>query len=138
MIKIQKKDFNIEKEINYIKSKHSKIGAISTFIGYVRNTNNRKKVTSINLEVYDKMAFKLLDDLSIKAKKKWRIIDSLIIHRYGKILVNQKIVLVATFSMHRSDSFKACNYIMNYLKKDAPFWKKEFYEKNYKWLKNSK
>ena len=76
----------------------------------------------------------LNDNLSIKAKKKWGIIDSLIIHRYGKILVNQKIVLVATFSMHRSDSFKACNYIMNYLKKEAPFWKKENYSKNYKWL----
>ncbi len=138
MIKIQKRDFNIEKEINYIKSKYSQIGAVSTFIGYVRNTNNQKKVTSINLEVYDKMAFKLLEDLSINAKKKWGIIDSLIIHRYGKILVNQKIVLVATFAMHRSDSFKACNYIMDYLKKDAPFWKKEFYKNKCKWLKNSK
>ena len=105
MIKIQKKDFNIEKEINYIKSQHSEIGAISTFIGYVRNTNNKKNVTSIDLEVYEKMAFKLLEDVSIKAKKKWGIIDSLIIHRYGNILVNQKIVLVATFSMHRAISF---------------------------------
>ena len=138
MIKIQKKDFNIEKEINNIKSKYPEVGAISTFIGYVRNINNQKKVTSINLEVYKKMAIPLLEDITTKAIKKWNVIDSLIIHRYGKILVNQKIVLVATFSMHRDTSFKACNYIMNHLKKDAPFWKKEFYNEGYKWLKNSK
>jgi len=138
MIKIQKKDFNIDKEIQYIKTKHPEVGAISTFIGYVRNTNKDRKVTAINLEVYNEMAFKLLNEISLKAKKKWDIIDSLVIHRYGKILVNQKIVLVATFSMHRDVSFKACNFIMNHLKKDAPFWKKEFYQDDYKWLQNSK
>tara|TARA_Y100001970_G_C14025838_1_gene745961 strand:+ start:568 stop:972 length:405 start_codon:yes stop_codon:yes gene_type:complete len=134
MIKIQKEDFDLEKEINFIKSKHKDVGAISTFIGYVRNTNNNKKVTSIDLEVYKKMAIKSLKQISDNAKTKWRLKDSLIIHRFGKLYINQKIVLVATFSNHRKDSFESCKYIMNFLKKDAPFWKKEFYEKNYKWL----
>ena len=134
MIKIQKEDFDLEKEINFIKSKHKDVGAISTFIGYVRNTNNNKKVKSIDLEVYKKMAIKSLKQICDNAKKKWKLKDSLIIHRFGRLYINQKIVLVATFSSHRKDSFESCKYIMNFLKKDAPFWKKEFYEKDYKWL----
>ena len=134
MIKIQKKKFNIDKEIEYIKSKHSKIGAVSTFIGYVRNQNNKKKVSYIDLEVYEEMAYKSLQDICLKAKNKWDLIDTMVIHRFGKLKVNEKIVLVATFSMHRKNSMYACNFIMNYLKKNAPFWKKEFYSNNSKWL----
>ena len=138
MIKIQEKKFNLEDEINLIKSQYSDIGAISTFIGYVRNLNNQQKVIAIDLEVYKDMAYKSLKIICLKAKKKWNLIDTLIIHRFGKLSVNEKIVLVATFSNHRNDSFESCNYIMNYLKKDAPFWKKEFYNDSYKWLENTK
>lgn len=134
MIKIQKKDFNLEEEIIFLKSKNTNIGAVSTFIGYVRDINNNKKVSSIDLEVYEGMALKSLKEICIQAKKKWNIIDTLIIHRYGKLNINEKIVLVATFALHRKDSMEACNYIMNFLKTDAPFWKKEFYENNSSWL----
>ena len=96
--------------------------------------NNNKEVTSIELEVYEKMAYKSLENISLKAQQKWNLIDSLIIHRFGKLHINEKIVLVTTFAQHRNDSFQACNFIMDYLKKDAPFWKKEFYDKNYSWL----
>ena len=138
MIKIQEKNFNLEDEINLIKSQYSNIGAVSTFVGYVRNSNNQQKVISIDLEVYKDMAYKSLEMICLKAQKKWNLIDTLIIHRFGKLSVNEKIVLVATFSNHRNDSFESCNYIMNYLKKDAPFWKKEFYNDNYKWLENTR
>ena len=138
MIKIQEEDFNIENEINRIKLQHLNVGAVSTFIGYVRSLNNQQKVTSINLEVYKDMAYKSLEDICLKAKEKWDIIDVLIIHRFGKLKVKDKIVLVAIFSMHRKESFEACNYIMDYLKKDAPFWKKEFYSDNYEWLENTR
>ena len=138
MIKIQEKKFNLEDEINLIKSQYSNIGAVSTFVGYVRNSNNQQKVISIDLEVYKNMAYKSLEMICLKAQKKWNLIDTLIIHRFGKLSVNEKIVLVATFSNHRNDSFESCNYIMNYLKKDAPFWKKEFYNDNYKWLENTR
>ena len=111
MIKITKKNFKIDKEIDFVRSKHSNIGAVSTFIGYVRNLNNKKKVKSIELEVYEKMAIKTLDKICSKAKNKWKLIDTLIIHRYGKIYVDEKIVLVATFSKHRKDSFQACKFI---------------------------
>ena len=140
MIKIQKNDFNIDEEISLIKEKNSRIGAISTFIGYVRDINqykNSKKVISIELEVYEKMAYKSLEQICIESKKKWEIIDNLIIHRYGNLKVNEKIVLVASFSIHRKDSYEACNFIMDYLKKDAPFWKKELYENSYQWIENA-
>lgn len=138
MIKIQKEDFHIDEEINFIKSKHLNVGAVSTFIGYVRNFNNHQKVKSIDLEVYKEMAYNKLNDICSEVKKKWNIVDTLIIHRFGKIQVNEKIVLVAVLSSHRKESFEACNFIMDYLKKDAPFWKKEFYNDSYKWLKNTK
>ena len=134
MIKIQKKDFNLDDELTLIKSKHNHVGAVSTFIGYVRNINNNKKVISIDLEVYPEMAEKSLSAICNQAKKKWKLVDTLVIHRFGKLNTNEKIVLVATFSINRKDGIAACNYIMDYLKKDAPFWKKEFYNKNYSWL----
>ena len=137
MIKIQKESFNIEKEIQHIKENLHDVGAVSTFLGYVRNTNNDKKVSSINLEVYPAMAEKSLEEIIEKASKKWNLSDTLIIHRYGKLNIGEKIVLVATFSMHRHDSMQACEFIMDYLKKDAPFWKKENYDDGYIWLKNT-
>ena len=72
-----------------------------------------------------------------KANIQWNLIDTLIIHRHGRLQVNDKIVLVASFSSHRKDSFEACNFIMDYLKKDAPFWKNEFYGKKNEWLTNT-
>jgi len=136
MIKIQKEDFNSEDEINQIKKLHSNIGAVTSFIGYVRNKNNNNKVQSINLEVYEDMAYKQFEKIIFDANKKWSLIDILIIHRHGQLNVNNKIVLVASFSEHRKDSFESCNFIMDYLKKDAPFWKNEFYYKNNEWLEN--
>ena len=113
-------------------------GAVSIFVGYVRNSNNQQKVIAIDLEVYKDMAYKSLKMICLKAQKKWNLIDTLIVHRFGKLSINEKIVLVATFSIHRNDSVEACNYIMDYLKKDAPFWKKEFYNNNYSWLENTR
>ena len=134
MIKIQQENFDLEKEIGAIKLKHRNVGAVSIFVGYVRNTNNNKDVTSIDLEVYQDMALSSLEKICKEAHKKWDLIDSLVIHRYGKLEINEKIVLVSTFSMHRNDSILSCNYIMDFLKKDAPFWKKEFYNENFNWL----
>ena len=131
MIIIQEKDFILDEEIENINKKYSNIGAVSSFIGYVRNINNNKEVISIELEVYEKMAYKSLENISLKAQQTRNLTDSLIIHRFGKLHINEKIVLVTTFAQHRKDSFQACNFIMDYLKKDAPFWKKENYNENF-------
>ena len=137
MIKIQKKDFNLEKEIKNIKDKLSNVGAVSSFIGYVRDLNNNMDVKSINLEVYNEMAVKELSKIKNFAVEKWGLTDCLIIHRYGELDIGEKIVLVACFSEHRKNGMEACIYIMDYLKKDAPFWKKEFYFEGSSWLKNT-
>ena len=137
MIKIQKKDFNIEEEINLIKSKYSNIGAVNSFVGFVRDFNEGQDVKFIELEVYEKMAVAELSKIQKKASDKWKLIDCLIIHRYGKLMVSDKIVLVACFSEHRNQSFEACKSIMDYLKRDAPFWKKETYSLESKWLENA-
>ena len=136
MIKIQEEDFNSEEEINTIKKLYSNVGAVTSFIGFVRDNNNKYKVQSINLEVYEEMAYKQFKKIIKEAKSKWNLIECLIIHRYGKLNVNDKIVLVTCFSEHRKDSFESCNFIMDYLKKDAPFWKNEFYSENNEWLVN--
>ena len=138
MIKIQEKDFNLDEEIENVKKKHSNVGGVSSFIGYVRDINNNKEVTSIELEVYEKMAYKSLENISLKAQQTWNLIDFLIIHRFGKLLINEKIVLVTTFAQHRKNSSEACNFIMDYLKKDAPFWKRENYNENFSWIENTK
>ena len=134
MIKIQKKDFNIENEISAIKDKYSSIGAVNSFIGFVRDLNKKKDVKFLELEVYEQMAIRELSKIQESAIKKFRLIDSLIIHRYGKLNVNDKIVLVVCFSVNRNDSFEATKYIMDYLKKDAPFWKKETYDLKSSWI----
>ena len=137
MIKVQKKDFDIEKEIKIKKEKYSNIGAVNSFIGYVRDLNQNKDVKYLELEVYQEMAIKELSKIREESIKKWDLIDCLVIHRYGKLYVNEKIVLVVCFSEHRNSSFEACKFIMDYLKKNAPFWKKEFYSKGSNWLENS-
>ena len=137
MIKIQKKDFNLEKEIKNIKDNLSNVGAVSSFIGYVRDLNNNLDVKSIDLEVYNEMAIKELSKIKNFAIEKWSLTDCLIVHRYGKLDLGEKIVLVACFSEHRKNGMEACIHIMDYLKKDAPFWKKEFYFEGSSWLKNT-
>ena len=134
MIKIQKKDFNVENEIKTIKDKYSSIGAVNVFIGFVRDYNDNKDVKFLELEVYEQMAIKELSKIQQRAIKKFKLIDSLIIHRYGKLNVNDKIVLVVCFSVNRKNSFEATKFIMDYLKKDAPFWKKETYDFGSNWI----
>ena len=137
MIKIQKKDFNIENEITVLKNQYSNVGAINIFVGYVRDLNKNKNVKYINLEVYKDMAIKELSKIKNQALNKWKLVDCLILHRYGKLFVNDKIVLVICLSEHRKDSFESCKFIMDFLKKDAPFWKKEFYNSGSDWLQNT-
>ena len=138
IVKVQQEDFITQNEINNLKNKCEEIpGAITSFVGYVRDVNNNKEIKYLNLEVYEEMAFKELSKIENNANKKWSLIDTLIIHRYGKLNVNEKIVLVCCFSQHRKNSFEACEFIMDYLKKDAPFWKNEFYYKDDEWLENS-
>ena len=123
MIKIQKKNFSLSEVNKKLLKKNS--GAIVTFIGIVRGVKKTKKIQSIYIECYLKMAEKELKKVEMIANKKWKLNNCIIIHRYGKIRPEEKIVYVATSAEHRKNAFKACEFIIDYLKTKAPFWKIE-------------
>jgi molybdopterin synthase catalytic subunit len=114
-----------------------KSGAVTTFIGRMRDNNIGDNVQKMFLEYYPQMTEKYLEKISQEAKKRWNIIDSLIVHRVGNILPSETIVLVAVWSGHRKEAFTACKFLIEELKHNAPFWKKELLnnlDDNYRWV----
>lgn len=134
MIKVQENDFDINLEIKKITSHNKNIGGIGSFIGIVRG-NDDKNLKSMTLEHYPIMTEKMLEKINSKAKNRWKLIDSLIIHRYGKLYPGDQIVLVATFSQHRKDALEACEFLIDWLKTKAPFWKLEETSIGKNWVK---
>ena len=134
MIKVQEKDFDVNLEIKKITSQNKNIGGVGLFIGIVRNDDN-KKLKSMTLEHYPVMTEKMLEKINLEAKNRWELIDSIIIHRYGKLYPGDQIVLVATFSQHRKDALEACEFLIDWLKTKAPFWKLEETNNGKKWIK---
>lgn len=110
------------------------VGAIVSFIGLVRDMNDGDVINALTLEHYPEMTEKSLQAIELEAKTRWDIVDSLIIHRVGTLKPQDQIVLVAVTSAHRGDAFKACEFIMDYLKTSAPFWKKEATNQGERWV----
>jgi molybdopterin synthase catalytic subunit len=136
---IQKDLFNIEKIISNLRKNKPSIGAIVSFIGYVRDFNkdiNTKKLKHMNLEHYPGMTEKKLINIELNAKSKWSLEDVFIIHRVGKLLPSDPIVAVVVASQHRKNAFEACEFIIDFLKTDAPFWKKEISDQDELWVEN--
>tara|TARA_B100001123_G_C15102937_1_gene944296 strand:+ start:50 stop:490 length:441 start_codon:yes stop_codon:yes gene_type:complete len=123
MIKVQKQKINILEQNKRLLKK--KIGAFVNFIGVARPENNKGKIKYIEIEHYPKMTKKKIKEIETYAIKKWKLNSCIIIHRYGKIKPGENIVYVGTVSQHRSSAFKACEFIIDYLKVKAPFWKME-------------
>jgi len=139
IVKVQDKDFIAENEIQELKNNCMKIpGAINSFIGYVRNFSNNKKLTSLTIEHYPGMTEKMLLEISTKASQKWPLLGTLIIHRYGKLNIGDQIVLAASASLHRNAAFESTQFIMDYLKTQAPFWKSEEINNQNKWVLSRK
>ena len=132
-IVVQTEDFDLTSEVELIKSTNSSIGAVVSFIGTVRDLTSESLI-SLTLEHYPGMTEKSLRSIADKARKKWEIESVTIIHRVGTLGVGDQIVLVITSSKHRQAAFDSCNYIMDFLKTDAPFWKKEVSDKVEKWV----
>ena len=130
---VQTEDFDLASEVELIKSTNSSIGAVVSFIGTVRDLTSESLV-SLTLEHYPGMTEKSLRSIAEKARKKWGIESVTIIHRVGTLGIGDQIVLVITSSKHRQAAFDSCNYIMDFLKTDAPFWKKEVSDKEEKWV----
>ena len=115
----------------------SSIGATSVFVGTVRDFNDNEEVENMELEHYPGMTEKYLEDMVNSAIKKYNIIDGLVIHRVGLLEPTDPIVVVATWSEHRENAFNATRDIMEALKAQAPFWKKESTNNGFRWVKPS-
>ena len=133
-VRVQTEDFDIGVEIAQLRKGNAKIGAIASFIGLVRDMNEGDDVSTMTLEHYPGMTEKALEDIVAQAKSRWKLYDALVVHRVGRLSPLDQIVLVVVTSAHRGDAFSACEFLMDYLKTQAPFWKKEDTHKGARWV----
>lgn len=134
-ILIQKQDFDLSTEVALARADDSNIGALVSFVGLVRDLDS-DKINKMTLEHYPGMTEKALESIVNKAQKRWPIGNTTVIHRVGDLDILDQIVLVITTSKHRKAAFEACEFIMDYLKTDAPFWKKEHTQSASQWVKS--
>ena len=132
---IQPQDFDLTTEFNLTKGSDSNIGAVVSFVGTVRDLDN-ESITKMTLEHYPQMTEKALVSIANQAHQRWQLGNITIIHRIGDLSVNDQIVLVITTSKHRKSAFESCEFIMDYLKTQAPFWKKEHTQSSSKWVES--
>jgi molybdopterin synthase catalytic subunit len=130
---VQSDDFDLTTEVALAKAGNSSIGAIVSFVGTVRDLQS-KNLNTMTLEHYPGMTEKSLTSIADKAREKWELESITIIHRIGTLNLNDQIVLVITMSQNRQEAFDSCNFIMDFLKTDAPFWKKESTSNNEEWV----
>ncbi|MDJ0684374.1 MAG: molybdenum cofactor biosynthesis protein MoaE [Alphaproteobacteria bacterium] len=133
-IRVQRPIFDIGVELSDLTADNPRIGGLCCFTGLVRDMNNGDAVATLTLEHYPGMTHKQLAKIEAEANERWALEASLIIHRYGTMLPEEPIVLVAAASAHRHDAFAACQFMMDYLKTDAPFWKVEDTDQGARWV----
>jgi molybdopterin synthase catalytic subunit len=133
-VRVQTEDFDVSHEIALLRKENPRVGAIASFIGVVRDLNDGDSVAEMTLEHYPGMTEKSIDDIITQARGRWQVMDALVIHRIGTLRPLDQIVLVVVTSAHRGDAFAACEFIMDYLKTRAPFWKKEQTGKGARWV----
>jgi molybdopterin synthase catalytic subunit len=133
-VRVQTEDFDVSQEMLVLRQKNPKVGAVASFVGVVRDLNDGDEVSALTLEHYPGMTERSLEEIVSEAKSRWYIYDALIIHRVGTLLPLDQIVLVLVTSAHRGESFKACEFLMDYLKTRAPFWKKEQTSSGGRWV----
>lgn len=133
-VRVQTEDFDAGVELSRFRALRKDIGAVVSFVGLVRDLNEGDTVSQLTLEHYPGMTEKSLSAIIDQAKARWRVMDALIIHRVGTLLPGDQIVLVMVASAHRGDAFSACEFMMDYLKTQAPFWKKEASPEGEHWV----
>ena len=124
-VRVQEADFDLGAELTALRANDARVGALASFLGLVRDINDGASVAEMTLEHYPGMTEKALEAIVADARGRWDIYDALVIHRVGPLKPCDQIVLVAVTSAHRGEAFAACEFIMDYLKTRAPFWKKE-------------
>jgi molybdopterin synthase catalytic subunit len=133
-VAIQTADFNISAEIAALRSQDKRVGAVCSFVGTVRDRNDGSSISSMELEHYPGMTEKAIEAMIEQACQRFDIVAARVIHRVGLLQPLDQIVLVAVTSAHRGESFQACEFLMDYLKTQAPFWKKEQTSEGARWV----
>lgn len=133
-IRVQQADFDLTREIAALREGDGRVGAVVSFVGTVRDLNEGATVSEMELEHYPGMTERALEDIVEQARARWQLLGVLVIHRVGPLAPLDQIVLVACASAHRGEAFAACEFIMDYLKTDAPFWKKEQTPEGARWV----
>jgi molybdopterin synthase catalytic subunit len=133
-VRVQTGDFDLGLEVARLREGDARVGAVVAFVGTVRDLNDGAQVAAMELEHYPGMTEKALDDIAAQAAARWPLFATLVIHRVGPLLPLDQIVLVAVTAAHRGDAFAACEFIMDYLKTEAPFWKKEDTPDGARWV----
>jgi molybdopterin synthase catalytic subunit len=133
-VRVQTEAFDAGREIAALTEGRTDVGAVATFVGVVRDGNDGRAISAMTLEHYPGMTEKALEDICAQAHARWNLIDSRVVHRVGTLQPGESIVLVAVSSAHRGDAFAACEFIMDYLKTRAPFWKKEDTPEGARWV----
>ena len=130
---LQKEAFDPGQIINEFQIQLNNVGAVVNFIGIVRN-NKESNLKKLHIEHYPQMTRHSLEEVQLSSKKRWDLQDSLIIHRYGDLKINEPIMMVMTAAKHRHEAFNAAEFLMDYLKSRAPFWKKEITNDGSEWV----
>ncbi|HEV8552930.1 MAG TPA: molybdopterin synthase catalytic subunit MoaE [Casimicrobiaceae bacterium] len=133
-VRIQTEDFDVAREIAALRGGDARVGAVAAFVGLVRDLNDAAVVSTLTLEHYPGMTEKALARIVDEAKARWNVYDALVIHRVGELKPTDQIVLVVVTGAHRGEAFAACEFIMDYLKTRAPFWKKEQTPAGERWV----
>lgn len=133
-VRVQVEDFDAGLEINRMRLSRTDTGAVAAFIGQVRDLNDGSSVSSLTLEHYPGMTENALENIVEEAKQRWDIFDALVIHRVGTLNPADQIVLVVVSGAHRGEALAACQFIIDYLKTEAPFWKKEQTPSGERWV----
>jgi molybdopterin synthase catalytic subunit len=133
-VSIQTHDFDVSQELAALRAGDARVGAVCSFLGTVRERNDGSSVASMELEHYPGMTEKSISAMMDEAKKRFDIFAARVIHRVGLLHPEDQIVFVAVTSAHRGVSFKACEFLMDYLKTQAPFWKKEVTPEGARWV----
>lgn len=134
MIRVQQADFDAGAEIAAMTKGSTEIGGVCSFVGLVRGGEGEEAITAMTLEHYPGMTEKQLSEIEVQARERWPLQDSLIIHRYGRLVPGDQIVLVVTASAHRKAAFEACEFLIDWLKTQAPFWKSEESAEGARWV----
>ncbi|MEO8202425.1 MAG: molybdopterin synthase catalytic subunit MoaE [Betaproteobacteria bacterium] len=133
-IAVQQEDFDAGHEIAAVRAANPKVGGVASFVGVVRDMNDGAGVAAMTLEHYPGMTEKALRGIVDEAAARWEVLGCSVIHRHGRLAPMDQIVLVVVASGHRGDAFAACEFIMDYLKTRAPFWKKEETPQGARWV----